>query len=88
MTAKCVVTTSPQPLAACLDCFTLRLLQPSCSPSLVVVFGEFLDGLGTTGGVGLVTRRGKLWGIQRVTYAEMREGNRVIGTMFKNCSCS
>lgn len=26
--------------------------------------------------------------IQRVTFAEMREGNRVIGTMFKNCSCS
>ena len=62
MIAKCVVTTSPQPLAACLDCFTLRLLQPSCSPSLVVVFGEFLDGLATTGGVVFVPRRGKLWG--------------------------
>lgn len=27
----------------------------------MVVFGEFLDGLATTGGVVLVTRKGKLW---------------------------
>lgn len=54
------LATTPSCLS--LTAFTLRLLQPSCSPSLVVAFGEFLDGLATTGGVVLVTRRGKLWG--------------------------